>query len=162
MKHCRTLVFIVCILSVALRVPAADWPQFRGENFVGVSTEKDWQAEWKETPPMWTFNVQTGFSSVAVVDGLVYIAGGEKIRGDEAKRLAEKYPDLRPTMREFLFCLDAETGEEKWRAPLDLNRYNGRGSLATPAVSNGRVYAYSHYGIFLCCDTKTGEEIWRV
>ncbi len=162
MKNCRRLFLVVCILSLALCVYAADWPQFRGENFGGVSTEKDLQAEWKETPPMWTFNAETGFSSVAVVDGRVYTQGGERIRGEEQKKLAEQYPELKPNMRELLFCLDAETGEEKWRTPLDLNRYDGRGCLATPMVADGRVFAYSHYGIFVSCDSKTGEEIWRV
>ena len=153
-------VLVACLLWACAYVQAEDWPQFRGPGFRAESSETDWQAVWNETPPMWKANVYSGFSSVAVVDGLVYTQGATRLRGEEREALREKFPELKPTGRHYLFCLDAATGEERWRTQLDVNRYK-RGPLATPAVADGRVFAYGPFGKLAACDSRTGKVLWQ-
>ncbi len=158
----RKIMIAVLLVSGAV-VHAADWPQFRGPQFKGTSNETEWQAKWKEPPPMWEARVEGGHSSVVIVNGQVYTQGADRMRGDDAKTLAAKYPDMDPSPngREFLICLDADTGKEKWRTQLAVNRYSGRGSLATPAVADGRVFCYGPYGKLTCCDSTSGKILWQ-
>lgn len=149
---------------VSPRIHAEDWPQFRGEGYRAVSTETEWQAEWASDspPPMWKATVHSGASSVAVVDGLVYTQGIERLRPEQVEELRKEHPDMEGRYRELLICLDAATGERIWTTPMDLGRISGRNmSCPTPAVSEGRVYAYSTSGILMCADAKTGEVFWE-
>ena len=45
-----------------------DWPQFRGPNRNGITTEADWSPQWPAAGParLWSAQVGIGFSSVAV------------------------------------------------------------------------------------------------
>ena len=146
--------------GVCAQAGAKDWPQFRGPGYRAVSTESEWRGVWEEPPPIWEVRVHKGCSSVAVVDGLVYTQGVPRLRSEERKALREQFPGLNPTGREYLFCLDAATGEERWRTQLDVNRFV-RGSLATPAVKNGRVFAFGPNGKLTSCDSRTGEILWQ-
>lgn len=161
-KNSRTRILIVCILSLALSVTAADWPSFRGPDYAATSPEKDWDAEWTEAPPIWEAKVETGASSVAVVDGRVYTLGFTKARGDEHKTLKEKYPEIEPNGIEHLYCFDAATGDELWRVEMDIDKFYGHGSHPTPAVKDGRVYAYGGNGMLFCVDAVSGKVVWEV
>src|SRR5829696_2429518 len=84
MKSMRALVFLLSVASVALAQSAANanWPQWRGPNRDGISTEtgllKQWPAEgpalvWKAT------GAGRGYSSFSVSNGNLYTMG---LRGD--------------------------------------------------------------------------------
>lgn len=159
---------VIAVLASGLVVAgfavAEDWPQFRGADYRSVSPEKEWQAEWPSDspPPMWKARVHSGASSVAVVDGRVYTQGVERLRPDQVQELKTKYPGMEGRYRELLICLDAETGEYLWTTPMDRGRISGRNmSYPTPAVSGGRVYAYSTSGILMCAESATGKIVWE-
>src|SRR5437588_8419611 len=76
---------------------ADDWPQRRGPNYNGISSEKQWRHHWlPDGPPiLWKANVGAGFSSFAVARGRVYTMGNS----DD---------------RDTVFCFDAATGKGIW------------------------------------------------
>ena len=99
-------------LLTAPGVPSADdWPQWRGPNRDGVSTETGWTTDWPESGPprLWETNVGKGFATVAVVEGRVYTVGGE-----------------------HLLCLNADTGKVFWKLECGP-------AHATPTVHDGKV-----------------------
>ena len=70
------LCWIVIAALVASNVPAADWPQWRGPNRNGLSSEKV-SAVWPDEGPqvLWRAPLGTGFSSVSISQGRLYTLG---------------------------------------------------------------------------------------
>ncbi|MHC4738839.1 MAG: PQQ-binding-like beta-propeller repeat protein [Planctomycetota bacterium] len=142
---------LTCFCNI---VEAADWPNWRGPDYNGISAEKDWDPlKIKDgVKPLWRASIGIGFSSFAVSDGRVYAMGNTGSKGvDESKH------------KDIVYCFDAETGKEIWKytysQPLDPKYYEG-GTLASPVVADGKVYTISKDGKAYCLDAKTGQEIW--
>ncbi|MBI5393752.1 MAG: PQQ-like beta-propeller repeat protein [Verrucomicrobia bacterium] len=133
---------LVCVHSTI----ASDWPQWRGPNRDGISTEAGWTVRWPATGPkqLWKLNVGTGCASVAVSQGRVFTLGN-KDNTDTA------------------VCLDANTGAVVWKhsyaCPLDPNLFEG-GPAATPTVDGDRVYTLSRAGHLFCLQAATGKVLW--
>ncbi len=127
---------------------AADWPNWRGPGYNGISSEKDWNPlKIKDgVKPLWQASVGVGFSTFSVSDGRVYTMGNTK--GKDV---------------DVVYCFDAETGKGIWKYSypqrLDPKSYEG-GTLASPTVSGGKVYTISKDGKAFCLDAKTGQQIW--
>lgn len=127
---------------------ADDYPRYRGANFNGIATEKNWLGAWPEGSPkrLWKKNVGTGFSSLAVAGGKLFTLG------NAAKQ-------------DTVFALDANTGAELWKysyaEELDPKYYEG-GPSATPTVSGDRVFTISKQGHVLCLEAATGKLVWEV
>jgi outer membrane protein assembly factor BamB len=125
---------------------AVDWPQWRGINRDGISSEKISPASWgKEGPKqLWRKEVGTGVSSVVVRGGRLYTMGN---KGGT----------------DVVFCLDAATGAEIWRHsyphPLDDRQFEG-GPAGTPTVDGDRVYTLSHEGDLFCLSASSGKVLW--
>ena len=100
MKSTPSLVLFVVTASFFLLpfAHALDWPQWRGINRDGISSETIPPASWgKEGPKqLWKKEVGTGVSSVAVEGGRLYTMGNNG-------------------STDVVFCLDAATGAEIWR-----------------------------------------------
>ncbi len=134
---------------------AADWPNWRGPNYNGISTEKDWDSlKVKDgMKPLWQKSIGIGFSTISVSDGRAYTMGNTGTKGEDES----KHNDV-------IFCFDAETGKEIWKYSypqrLDPKYYEG-GSLATPTIDGGKVYTISKDGKVFCLDTKNSSEIWQ-
>jgi outer membrane protein assembly factor BamB len=126
---------------------AVDWPQWRGANRDGISSEKISPASWGKDGPkqLWKKEVGTGASSVAVSGGRLYTVGN---KGG----------------MDVVFCLDASTGAEIWRHTypqgLDARQFEG-GPAGTPTVDGGRVYTLSHQGDLFCLAASDGKVLWR-
>ncbi len=142
----RCLAAIAILLCSGL-VFGADWPNWRGPEFNGISAEKDWNAAGLKdgVKIAWKASVGTGFSSISIADGRVYTMG-----------------NVNET--DHVFCFDAGTGKELWKHsykhPLDKKYYEG-GTSATPTVADGKVYTISKRGIVFCLDAKTGDVVWE-
>src|SRR5258705_315931 len=70
--------FISVAFSVAITAGAGDWPQWRGPQRDGHSTDTGLLAEWpKAGPPLlWKTNgIGAGYSSVSVVNGKIFTLG---------------------------------------------------------------------------------------
>jgi len=130
-----------------LEVQPGDWRQFRGPNGNGVITEAALRTNWENGPPspVWKKRVGPGWSSFAVVDGLVFT----QMQIDED---------------ESVVCYDMENGEEIWvhKEPgvRFFERRMGTGPMATPMFYRGRLYTLGATGILNCLNPKTGKEYW--
>ena len=76
---------------------------------------------------------------------------------------------------EVCISFDAETGETRWKANLDLwrvdngggnagapNNKGGDGPRTTPSYSDGKIYAYTSDMLLICLSAKDGSEVWSV
>ncbi len=128
----------------SLPLHAEDWPQFRGLNRDGRSTEGGLLSQWPAEGPELLRSVPgigKGFSHVSVADGLVYVTGLEGTEG-------------------FLqaYALD---GELQWRVtygPEWSKAYPGARSI--PTVHEGLVYVTSGVGNLACFEAADGEPVW--
>ena len=126
---------------------AGVWPQFRGPNRDGLSSETGLLKQWPGNGPplLWTAKgCGVGYASVAVVDGLIYTAGNV---GNASAVVA--------------FDLN---GQRKWTTPVGGPARGGGypGARGTPTVDGGKVYWESPNGDVVCLDAKTGRKIWSL
>jgi outer membrane protein assembly factor BamB len=148
MHWLRSLLFaaFVCVFGV-VPVFAEDWPQWLGPRRDDSSTEK--VAAWKgKLPVLWRKSVGEGNSSPIVAEGRVFIHA--KIAGKN---------------EEEIVAFDAKSGDESWRTRYERAAFTslfGNGPRATPAVVEGRLYAFGITGLLTCLDAKKGDKLWQV
>lgn len=123
---------------------AGEWPGFRGPNRDGKSPDTGLLKEWPAGGPKLAWkvdNIGTGFSSVAVAGGTVYITGS--VNG-----------------KLVLSALTLE-GKPKWHADCGPD-WTGSypGARATPTIDGNRLYLLSGVGRLGCLDVKTGRPLW--
>jgi len=150
---------LVATLSVAAVAHAADWPQYRGPNLDGSTSEKI-ASKWPAGGPkvVWKAPTPTGFSSFTVAGGKAFT---------QITRDADGAP------REVAVALDANTGKEAWAFPVGGNAYGhnggnagakgndgGDGPRSTPTVVGGKVYVLSSDLALFCLDANTGKQVW--
>ena len=148
------------LLAGFTSAPAADWPEYRGPNHDGSTTEKI-ALKWPTTGPaiVWKTPTPTGFSSFAVVGGNAYTIVGRDVDGGP---------------REVAVALDAATGKEAWAFPIGGTAYGhaggnsgvkgndgGDGPRSTPTVSGGKVYVLSADLALFCLNAATGKPVWH-
>lgn len=129
------------------RAHAAEWPQWRGPNRDGLSSETGLLNSWPSGGPkvLWTAsNLGSGYGSVAVAGDRIYLQGG---RNRES----------------VVWCLDANGGKPVWHAPLGeaLDQDRGPGPRATPTVDGDRVYALSENGTLAAIRAKDAHLAWH-
>ncbi|MDQ3813795.1 MAG: PQQ-like beta-propeller repeat protein [Armatimonadota bacterium] len=142
-RHCFFLIpFLSGSLWVAAR--AADWPQWRGPQRNGISSEVGWVWQWGKSGPkrLWTANVGEGHSSVVAVGSRIYTMGNVN-------------------NQDIVWCLNAGTGKMIWKYRYPCPAGNYAGSRATPTVEGKNVYILSRAGLALCLDAATGRKVWR-
>lgn len=130
--------------------PVNDWPQWRGPNRDGVSTEKGLLEKWPDKGPkeLWRQPVGKGYSSMAVARGRVFTIF--QVGADEA-----------------ICCWNAGDGKEIWRFryPARYTNSFGDGPRSTPTIAGDHLYAVGGSGIMHCLkafsDKPQGEQIWR-
>ncbi len=139
-----TIILLCC--TAASHAKAADWPQWRGPNRDGISSETEWLSQWPNDGPKqsWQAEVGIGISSMSVSRSRLYTLGNT----DDT---------------DSVYCLDAETGREVWKhdypcSAKDPNGYHG--PRCTPTVDGDRVYTLSRHGHFFCLDAASGKVIW--
>ncbi|MFP6899402.1 MAG: PQQ-binding-like beta-propeller repeat protein [Opitutales bacterium] len=141
------LSFLLVVLSTfALSVFAEDWPQWRGPNRDGVSTETGILDEWPEGGPklLWKANgIGAGFSSVSVTGNRIYTMGD----GQEASQV---------------HCLNAQNGKIIWSSKhVGKTGGNYKGTRCTPTFDDGLLYALGQFGDLVCLRAADGSEVWR-
>jgi outer membrane protein assembly factor BamB len=100
----RTAILGALAFLVSGGLRAADWPQFRGPNATGVSTERDLPAEWsKDKGIKWRTELPArGVSCPVVAGGKVYVTCSSGQRDD----------------RLHVLCFDVATGKQLWHRQL--------------------------------------------
>lgn len=107
---------------------AQNWARFRGDNGVGVSTQKGIPVEWSPGDYAWNIELPGEGHSAPVIWGDKLFVTSAVDKG------AVRY----------LFCLNAKTGEKIWSRSVGFNRSRkhkeSSWASATPTVDADRVY----------------------
>jgi outer membrane protein assembly factor BamB len=146
----RQIAFAVPLFVIA--IGAADWPQFRGPNATGISTETNIPVEFKDGDGiLWKVALPgAGNSSPIVSQGKLFI---QSASADGRERL--------------LLCLNAVTGKALWTKsmPGSKVRTHNLNTLAssTPAADGERVFALFWDGatVTLAAFDYDGEKRWQ-
>lgn len=125
---------------------ADDWPNWRGPNRNGVSTETGWRDDWPADGPglAWKAKVGLGFSSFAVAQERVFTVGHAE-------------------GQDTVWCLAAASGKVLWKHsyPAELgDKFFEGGSTGTPTVADERVYTLSRWGDVFCFEAASGKVVW--
>jgi outer membrane protein assembly factor BamB len=140
----RRFLFLLWMSTCVLL--AADWPQWRGPNRDGVSSEKiqPWKGELKV---LWRQAVGEGHSSPIVAGGRVFL----HVKAADAER-------------EEVIVFDAATGQPAWRSGYERTAFKnqyGNGPRSTPLWNDGKVYTLGVTGILACWDAAKGQGLWK-
>lgn len=133
---------------------STDWPQFRGADRSGKSSEKITNADWTKNAPdlVWKKNIGSAFSEMTVVDNIVYTM------------LSEQTDSI--SGFEYIAAFDAENGKELWKTKIDSLFIDadewGNGPHSTLAVDDKNAYGLSAFGKFTAVSKKNGKVQWTV
>jgi outer membrane protein assembly factor BamB len=126
---------------------AADWPQFRGPNRDGISTEKGLLRSWPAQGPkvLWSTPVGQGYAAAAIFGGKVY------------------FNDYDEATSEYLIrCLNLADGKETWRFKEKRRIRPNHGITRTvPATDGTHVFSLDPKAVLHALDAATGKEVWR-
>lgn len=142
---------IGCLLLSVAATSAADWPQWRGPNRDGISSEKGLRKEWpKEGPPLlWKIEgIGRGYSTPAVVGDRLYVDGSQGVEN------------------EFVEALAVKDGKKIWSTRLGpvgnpKQDPNFPAARSTPTVERDSLYALGSDGDLACVETANGKSKWK-
>jgi len=138
----------IILTGIISSLNAADWPNWQGPNYNGISSETEWDPD-KIGNLIWKEQVGVGFAGVSVSEGRLYTLGHDGKRRDGS---------------ETVYCFDAKTGKKIWsdtyKAELLPNLHEG-GPTATPTVHLGKVYTLGKDGKFKSYNAKNGKKLWE-
>ncbi len=144
-----TAIALVIAMGIIAASALGDWPQWRGPNRDGHSTDTGLLKKWSDGGPklLWkATGLGAGYASVSVVGDRLFTMGD---LGDAA----------------YLIAVRPADGQILWKTKVGKSGAPGWGGFAgprcTPTVDSNRVIAVSQYGQVLCADTVSGAEIWR-
>ena len=180
-KLILVMLFLSCLALLTTTAGAANWPQWRGPNGSGVSTEKNLPAEWNPNKNIkWkTAIAGRGHSSPVVWDNKIFLTTA--IEGDVvpgAKAVTHiidggqvfLHPDSIGADRKHTFkviCLNADTGKVLWEqtafegTPYDNRHRKSSYAASTPATDGKFVYAFfGTEGLFAY--DMAGKLAWKV
>ncbi len=127
-------------LFIPFGCPAADWPQYRGSNHDGVSTDrinKQWSGSI--TNPVWIVPVTNGLCSLAVSGGRLFTQ----------------------------MWLNVTNGFPLWATPVDDASYPSGGvgpddgPRSTPTIDGGSVFVLSSYLKLYRLNAADGSIVWQ-
>ena len=149
MSSWRILVGCFCLMLTSVSA-AEDWPQFRGHNARGVSTEsRNLPVRFSTTEGvLWSIELGEGIACPVVANGRVCATAMIK-----ENTFA-------------VFCLDVAEGRLLWERTFDVtdlpaitspNTY----ASSTPAMDAERVYVYFSTLGLMALDLESGDTIWQ-
>jgi outer membrane protein assembly factor BamB len=148
MKHSYLGVALLAITNMVC-TGSDDWPQWRGPNHDGISTETGLLKDWPEGGPKLAWKVKglgDGYASVSVFGDRIYTAGD---KGAES----------------FVEALNLGDGKAIWSAKLGKSGSVGdpqfEGPRATPSTDGELVLAVGQRGEMVCLKAHNGQEVWR-
>lgn len=137
----------VVTIAVTLSTSAANWPQWRGPNFNGFSSEKGLPSSWSKESAEWGVNLSGPSAATPVIWGdRVFVSAPDQASG---------------TLRAI--CLDRKTGKELWNNKVSegMIRRDEKSNFASPSpVADGeRVFFFYGNGALIAFD-HSGKELW--
>jgi len=145
-----TLAGVVTVIGIAAAAAlAAEWPQYRGPNFNGITDEvvKPWPAKGPKV--VWRQKLGEGFGSFAVAKekALCFTTVGQ---GGE---------------QEGVFAYDAKSGKPLWHTVIGktiAGEYQGGSNpRSTPTIAEDKVYVLSTYLKLACLNLSDGKLVWQ-
>jgi outer membrane protein assembly factor BamB len=142
---------LICLIFIAAHVAttafAGDWPQYRGPDRLGTSSEAGLLASWPEGGPpiVWRRPIGGGYSSVVGMGDRLYTM---EATADE----------------EAVLALEAASGKTAWRVPVGpfvQAELGDGGPRSTPAVAGEMVIAISSQGRLVALTAAAGELLWE-
>jgi outer membrane protein assembly factor BamB len=142
----RNTAILLLAAASCLTVDAAEWPQWRGVNRDGKTSETGLLASWPPggPPVVWSSaGLGEGYASIAAAGGRVFTQGQ---RGS----------------RQYVMAFDVKTGAKAWETATggEFDESRGNGPRGTPTVDGARLYAMAADGTLACLDTATGKAVW--
>ena len=156
----RSLPLAASTALLAVVPVLADWPNYRGPDHTGISSEKLTAKTFPDTGPreLWRTPNPGGFSSLTVAHGRAFTLIGKVIEG---------------VATEVLVALDAKTGAELWSTPLAIAKYDGGGDSgtetnkggdgprSTPTADGAFVYVLDGRLNLVCVEAASGKRVWK-
>jgi outer membrane protein assembly factor BamB len=136
------------IVSAAV---AADWPQWRGPQRTGISSESGLLDAWPAAGPalLWQVNdIGDGYATPSVVGDRIYVIGNRGMQSEFVQALS--VADGKPVWSTRL----GNVGNPDQQPPYPSAR-------STPTVDGDVLYALSSDGDLVCVETAAGKEVWR-
>ncbi|HSU54009.1 MAG TPA: PQQ-binding-like beta-propeller repeat protein [Candidatus Dormibacteraeota bacterium] len=142
---------LASVLLSASVSQAADWPQWRGPERNGISSETGLLKEWPKEGPklLWqSKDIGAGFSTPAVVRDRLYLLSNNGLEN------------------EFVAAFSTADGKKVWSkqvgkvgSPQQQPSYPA--ARSTPTVVGDVLYALGSDGDLVCLETATGEVKWQ-
>lgn len=136
---------LLIILAMPVKLQAADWPQFRGPQRNGISTETGLLDSWPKDGPQvaWRAALGQGYSGISASEGKLFTL-------------------FATDQNELAVAIDAATGKVLWRTQIDTAYKNdfGDGPRSTPTVDGDTVYVLGAKGKLLALSTDDGQQLW--
>jgi len=139
------------VLSSTLGVVASDWPQWRGPQRNGASSETGLLKEWPKNGPALRWKVAdagSGYSTPSVVGDRLYLLGSEGLED------------------EFVRAISVKDGKRAWSTRLGKvgnpqQNPSFPAARSTPTVEGEFLYALSSDGDLACLEVATGKVRWQ-
>jgi outer membrane protein assembly factor BamB len=145
-SRCAVLVFALSALLVTRPAAADGWPQWRGPERDGRSSETGLLQEWPEGGPPMAWKAKglgVGYSSVSIAGGRIYTMG-----------------DLDDG--QYAMALKEAGGALLWKTRLGPVHEDKRGGpRSTPTTDGDLIYVMTTEGDVVCLEAKTGDVRWR-
>jgi outer membrane protein assembly factor BamB len=137
----------IAVVSLSAQAPSpGDWPQWRGPNRDGLSSETGLAQEWPAKGPSVVWKITglgAGYGTVAVSGARIFVQG---LRGRET----------------MVHSLNRQDGTYAWSKSLGRGGDNDRGPgpRGTPTIDGDRLYVLTESGD-LWCLKQDGTEVWH-
>lgn len=147
-RHLASLLLLLTFsLSVVPTANGDDWPQWRGPNRDGKSTETGLLDSWKEEKPelLWMAEgLGNGYASMSVVGNLLYTTGNF----DDGQAVVA-------------FNLNTRKVAWKQNVTSKVPEHGYTGSRCTPTVDGNDLYVVMSDGTVARLNRRTGKIIWK-
>ena len=143
----------LCLYCSALSTTtsASDWPQWRGPERNGISSERGLLKQWPAEGPklVWQINdIGDGYSTPAVVGNRIYLMSNRGLDNEFVQALSTQDGKVIWTTRV------GNVGNPNQEPPYPKAR-------STPTVDGDLIYALGSDGDLACLETKTGKIRWQ-
>lgn len=143
----RSKIVAAAMVTASSLALAAEWPQYRGPNLDGTTSEKEIARRFPKSQPklLWKKLVGNAFGSFAVAGGKAYLF-------------------MERSGKEVCVALNPDSGEQLWATPIDktiFERQGGNGPRSTPTVDGDHVYVFGTYFKLACLNTADGKPVWE-
>jgi len=133
--------------ATAVAAASADWPQWRGPDRNGLSSETGLLQQWPSGGPPQVWSVATlgvGYGSLAVAGNTIFVQGAKD-------------------RQSVVYALNRADGKGLWSKALGQEGIDERGSgpRGTPTVDGDRIYVLTEQGDLWCLVAANGAEVWH-